>query len=173
MIKGLPIIYGNKGGHGGFSNGPLMDEDRINRLWSLIIYSKNQISQLTPRELIRIFPIEKKYNGKKHQTKDYFSTVEAIEAIGMDKVIGDNVNDLLFDYQNRHIFDFMVLRVGVYSDLLKRQGHEDPFETFLAENGVKSMQLITDGDGKQFLYDPVKSTTMPVRKRRPRYLRVV
>jgi len=72
---------------------------------------------LTPDEFIKIFPVEKHYDGGRNGNKDYFSTMD--------------------------------------------------------EWGVHPMRMMTDHDGKQFLYDPDKKTTYPVMKKYPRYLKLV
>jgi hypothetical protein len=46
-------------------------------------------------------------------------------------------------------------------------------EEYFGPLGVGMYKMMTDEDGKQFLYDPDKQTTYPVTKPRPRYLRVI
>jgi hypothetical protein len=171
-VKGLPIISGYKA-RKGFIDRPIPEERELRAMWSLILRTKGLVSQLTPRELTRIFPITKRYDGARYESKDYFSTIEAIEEIGMDNVIGDTVDELLFDYQNRHITNFSMFILGVCSDLRRHQGQPGVMEEFMEQEGITPLRMVTDDDGKRFLYDPVKHTTMPVVKKRPRYLRVV
>jgi hypothetical protein len=72
---------------------------------------------LTPREFTNIFPIEKVYDGAKYETKDYFFTVQAIEKIGWDSVIDDDIVEFLWDYTNIYVSLFLVEMLGCTSDI--------------------------------------------------------
>jgi hypothetical protein len=41
----------------------------------------------TPRELLRVFPIQKYYEGYKWEVKDYFSSIEYVNEFGLDSWI--------------------------------------------------------------------------------------
>ncbi len=62
--------------------------------FQLISVVKGLVGKLTPREFMTIFPINKKFDGDKYQMKDYFSTMESIEEIGMDTVIGEDATEV-------------------------------------------------------------------------------
>lgn len=159
--------------HRGFSNKARPEESELKTMLDLIFYSKGLLSQLTPRELIRIFPVTKSYDGDRYGCKDYFFTIEALKEIGMDTAIGDEIDNLFFDYQNRHVTRFILFELGVCSDLRRCQGQPGIMEQFMEQHGFYPLRMMTDDTGKQFFYDPVKHTTMPVKKKRPRYLRLV
>lgn len=44
---------------------------------------------LTPRQVLGLFPIEKSYDGEKYQTKDYYSSIEAVNDLGIDIPLND------------------------------------------------------------------------------------
>lgn len=133
---------------------------------------------LTPRQFMKIFPIEKRYSGHRDVTKDYFSTMEELKKIGMDTPIGAHTKALLCDYQNPHVFKFNMFKFNMFKfKVLDRirayQGLPSVMEAFLAEQGVYPLTLMTDENGKQFFYDRVTQTCHPAVKKRPRYLRAV
>jgi hypothetical protein len=45
--------------------------------------------------------------------------------------------------------------------------------TILKDKNIRSFDLMSDDNGKQFLYDRSRQTCYPVAKNRPRYLRVI
>lgn len=171
-VKAPPIIWGKEINRG-FSDRPLPSEERLQEMWFLIDYAGSLISSLTPREMTKIFPITKDYDGHKFECKDYFTTIQMIEDIGLDIPIADNMDTFLFDYRNRHITYFNVFKMCLCSDLRRYQGQPGIMEEFMEDQGITPMKMMTDDDGKKFLYDPAKLTTYPVIKRRPRYLKVV
>ena len=59
---------------------------------------------LTLRNFVTTFPIDKDYNGKKWQCKDYFYTMEVLSGMDWDKPIGrDELSELLWDYMNKEL----------------------------------------------------------------------
>ncbi|MBF0229173.1 MAG: hypothetical protein HQK63_06220 [Desulfamplus sp.] len=170
-IKGLPI-FRKEALAGGFDR-QIADEDTLKHIFNTMTMIDLFTGHLTPRELMTVFPIEKKYDGKRWEFKDYFSTMEELEKIGLDNPIGENVSELFFDYQNKYIRIYNVNKIGVVDDLRRYNGEKGMLEEFMEQQGVKPLRLMTDDDGKQFMYDPDKQTTYPVSKPRPRYLRVV
>lgn len=69
-------------------------------------YIEQKISEMTPEEFMRLFPISKVYDGDKCGCKDYFSTIRKINELGLHKKI-ENVTDFLWDYVNDDIVDFL------------------------------------------------------------------
>lgn len=77
------------------------------------------VGRLTPIELLRMYPVEKEFDGKKWGSKDYFHTMEKLKERPMDKPIGDakDVACLLWDYQNLDL-DFLLMQwMNVLGDL--------------------------------------------------------
>lgn len=108
------------------------------------------IAMTTPRRFTRIFPIEKKYDGKRWEIKDYFSTVEMIKNHGWDDPIRDPF-DFLWDYENRETREFTVNYMGLISDLRRAQGHPGLLEEWAVANDIPLYTMHTDQNGKQFL----------------------
>jgi len=132
------------------------------------------ISTLTPSELMSVFPIHKDFNGKKTETKDYFSTMEKINEIGLDSVLGrDRAVKLLFNYHNNHVFDYVIAKLGIISLYNQYNGGRSLAEEFAEKLNLTPYRLMTGVDGKEFMYDPVKQTSYAVAKPRPRYLRLL
>lgn len=96
------------------------------------------VSNLTPADLISIFPINKKYDGHKYQTKDYFSTIEAFQSYGMDEPIRttENAASILWDFVNINILMYQVKILGIISKLRKMDTGKELFEEFLENQGA-------------------------------------
>ncbi|KNZ41376.1 hypothetical protein [Acetobacterium bakii] len=71
----------------------VLDIKGMNRenLESLLVFDQmllNQICELTPAELLTIFPVTKSYDGAKYECKDYFNTMVALQAHGLHEPSG-------------------------------------------------------------------------------------
>lgn len=77
------------------------------------------IGRLTPMELLRLYPVDKEYDGKKWGTKDYFYTMDRLRSLPADKPIGDaqDVAVLLWDYQNWDLAFLLLQWENVLGDL--------------------------------------------------------
>lgn len=132
------------------------------------------MSQLTTNELATIFPIEKDYDGHKYECKDYFYTIEKIKEIGLDKIIGNKIEDLLFDYQNKEIRDFSVHCMMLYSNLMKIETGKGIMERWAEKNNITTYKIYKDETtGKEYMYNTKTCKTKPIRKRMQRYLKIL
>jgi hypothetical protein len=132
------------------------------------------IAFLTPTELMAIFPVDKRYSGSKTGTIDYFSTMTEVGKIGRHNIIGsERVLPLLYEYHNRYLRKYLLAKQDVISIRDKLQGGVGIDEGFAELLGLTFSKIMKDGQGKPFLYDPVKQTTYKISKPRSRYLRVV
>jgi hypothetical protein len=79
------------------------DYNRMKRLvcnYNLSSLIANLLDGYTPRELLRVFPIQKYYEGYKWQVKDYFSSIEYVNEYGLDtEFTGDSGIDFIFNVQ--------------------------------------------------------------------------
>jgi len=68
------------------------------------------ITLLTPNEFANMFPIDKEFDGKKWQSKDYFYTRDYINTLDKDAPFGDieKIWDLIWEYQNITFREFAV-----------------------------------------------------------------
>jgi hypothetical protein len=170
-MKGIPKIF--EGGITTQVQASFPSENLLTDIWLFIGVIQKKMGLLTPDEFIKIFPVEKHYDGGQYGNKDYFSTMDELQKIGMDRPIGQHAESLLFDYQNPHVIEFNFFKMMVLDRLRAYQGQPSMAEEFMGERGIHPMRMMTDHDGKQFLYDPDKKTTYPVMKKYPRYLKLV
>lgn len=140
--------------------------------FKLIGEVKEVISELTPRELMTVFPISKEYKGKKHGTKDYFSTMKAVNEIGIDTKIGDDVSELLFEYHDwNDVFEFVVTSMTTMSGIRRNETGKGLFEEVFPD--IKTYTMHETNDGKKIIVDNETGQTSEVKQPRPRYLKVI
>lgn len=73
--------------------------------YNLLQITLTLLEGLTPRQVIGLFPIEKTYDGYILEMKDYYSSMECINKIGIDtKLTRETAKELLMDCQ---MGDFM------------------------------------------------------------------
>ena len=77
------------------------------------------IGRLTPAELLRMYPVEKKFNGTRWNEKDYFYTMDKLRCWPADQPLGgaNDVACLLWDYQNWDLTDVLLEWMHVIGDL--------------------------------------------------------
>lgn len=139
-------------------------------IFNLTATTNTIIGTLTPRELTTVFPIKKSYDGAKYGVKEYFTTMDELRKIGMDTPIGGRVLQLCYDYQNFEINSYVVDQMMIVDALRAFQGEKTMVEQLLmVDNDGPAKRLMTDTNGKQFLFDPVEHTSHPVKKSRPRW----
>lgn len=172
-IKGIPFVF-KEVKRTGFNEQArtLPSKERIEEIWNFMQLIDSLLMGITPRELTQIFPIQKKYNGVKTETKDYFFTMEELNKIGMDNPIGEHLSSLLFDYQNRHITKYEIAKLNIISDLQRYDGQSGLMEEFLSKSGIPSYKMM-QVDNTKFLYDVENHTTIPLKTSIPKYLKVV
>lgn len=125
----------------------------------------------TPRRLCRIFPIEKKYDGNRRGTKDYFSTVEMIETHGWDELIKEPF-EFLWDFENAETREYTVNHMGLLSDIRRAQGHPGLLEEWAGQNGIPLYTMHTDTDGRRFIIDQ-NGRSVPIKLQRPTHLKLI
>ncbi|MEK5039001.1 hypothetical protein [Sporosarcina sp. FSL K6-3457] len=149
------------------------DRKGLENRFGLISSIQAIASGLTPREFQTVFPIEKSYDGEKYQVKDYFYTKKYIEEFGEDKVIGEDIEEFLMEYDNWTVRIFMVEMMSTASDLRRMEGGKGIMEEFLEEQGVTTSTMFKDDKGEEILINNDTGEVQKVRKPRPRYLKVV
>jgi len=120
--------------------------------FELISIVRSFMSRLTLRRFMNLFPIEKNYDGYKYEMKDYYSTLEAIEELGLqqNELIGDKLEDLLWDYMNDDIREFEVKSLTTISKIRRFEGHLHLFEEFMAANGYDTQNTFKNSKGQAF-----------------------
>lgn len=84
-------------------------------LFQRVLYS---MSLLTPVELENVFPIGKKYTANRYGMKNYFTTRDALNNINTDKPIGEGIIELLANYYNEDIIQFLSKYCEVTDNML-------------------------------------------------------
>lgn len=86
------------------------------------------IGRITPRELMQMFPVEKKYDGNRQDEKDYFYTMERLKEL--DKPIGqeEDAACILWDYVNTTLDFFFISWMDSVDDLKIYIGEEEPLK---------------------------------------------
>ena len=129
------------------------------------------IGQLTPRELLQIFPVEKTYDGERWEAKDYFFTMDVLRKHGLDKPLGKNVLDVLWDYTNIHVRLFNVAMLNAVDALRLMEGQETLMQEWAASNGEKltTYTLHRDSKGRRWMINNETGERQRVKARRPRW----
>ncbi|OXS25355.1 MAG: hypothetical protein BI182_15485 [Acetobacterium sp. MES1] len=134
----------------------------------------NTICELTPAELLTIFPVTKSYDGERYECKDYFSTMEALQAHGLHEPIRspETASDLLWDYMNTTVMMYRVHCMSVVSELHSMETGKGLMEQFFEDQGVKlnTFRKYENDNGQTFMIGE-DGRSFPVVKKTPRYLR--
>ena len=122
---------------------------------------------------MNLFPITKEFDGDRYQTKDYFYTRKYIKTLEPEKPIGENVSEFLWEYSNWDITIFNLTSLGYLDNLLILKGQPTTWESFCDENELKSYTIRTDLKGRQFTIDRETGKSFRLKKRMPRYIKLV
>ena len=155
-------------------SGKLSAEGATN-LFALICSIKAYMEEITPQELMQMFPLEKVYNGQKWGSKDYPFAMKILRQHGLDKPLGKNVQELLWDYMSDEITDFVVATMVSMDKIRRYAGEQTLIEEFAEERGVKLQvfTMTTDGEGRKWLTNDETGERQRVKVKRPKYLRPV
>ncbi|HDR8159540.1 TPA: hypothetical protein QC072_002369 [Bacillus cereus] len=141
--------------------------------FQIIIYLQDLMKLLTPMDLMNIFPVTKEYDGKKTEMKDYFFTINRAKEIGLEKPIGNNILEFLYDYQNWDITFLIISSMSIMNKMKQIEGEKTLAEEYFEEEDLDTYTMHTDQQGKKGLMNNRTGETQKVKKPRPRYLRPV
>ena len=99
------------------------------------------LRHFTPKEFMQMFPVEKDYDGRRYEVKDYFTTMETVREIGIHNRIGDRVEEFLFGYCNDDINKYMVTWMMIVNRMHQLNGGRDVLIEFMEEQGVHPRTL--------------------------------
>lgn len=108
------------------------------------------IETLAPRDFLRIFPLEKRYDGEKYEVKDYFSSMQAINEYGIDRRI-ENAIDFLFDYMNLLVHLYCVRSLSITEFLIIDSGGISPASEFFHNEGIFEMPTYKGDNGTEYV----------------------
>lgn len=132
------------------------------------------MSFLTPKQFMRLFPVEKTYDGKRWQMKDYFTCMEAVGRYAPNKPIGaDKIQEFLMDYWNPNITRFEVGKMLCASAVRRSAGGKGIMEEFAEDQGIPTYTFYKDENIMVNNSTGELSKVRKAKKRRPRWLKVV
>jgi len=128
----------------------LITADEAKTCFEFISGIQGIMSLLTLHEFMNLFPIEKVFDGAKYEMKDYYSTLEAINELGLEphEKIGERILELIMEYMNDDISDFAVQGVVAMSAIRRFDGHLDLMEEFMATHGMETENTFRNGKGE-------------------------
>lgn len=100
------------------------------------------IGRIKLKNLIKIFPIDKEYDGDKWGCKDYFFTMDVLKEKGLDNAVGrDDVFDLMWDYENRELRELTVFYMSCMSAMYQCQTGVTFMDKFCEDNNIDSYSV--------------------------------
>ena len=100
------------------------------------------IGRIKLKNLIKIFPIDKDYDGDKWGCKDYFFTMDVLREKGLNNAVGrDCVFDLMWDYMNSELRELTVFYMTCMSAIYQRQTGVTFAEKFCEDNNIGSCRV--------------------------------
>ncbi len=147
-------------------------EDTYEKLITIFMefeYVKALVSVINFEDFINLFPIEKDYDGKKYECKDYFSTMEYLEDKNRLEFIGDNTDLLFWNYFNNDIMCFGVRQTIICDRLRRLEGKRSLMEEFLEEFDPEGkIHTYTLHEKEGYMYDNNTGKTFKIEKPKPK-----
>ncbi len=113
----------------------VLKQASFNLMYALFIV----IGCIKLKNLIKIFPVEKDYDGYKWECKDYFYTMDVLREKGLDNAVGrEAVFDLMWDYQNRELREATVFYMDCLGAMYQQKTGIDMIEKYFGDLGVPS-----------------------------------
>lgn len=134
------------------------------------------IEAMTPRHFMRLFPIDKTYDGERWQCKDYFFTMEMIEKHGLDTPIGDAL-PFLWDYCNPHVRHFLTRCLQALDVHRRQRGQPGALESFFESQGIQipTYTRVEALNGKTYMRNQQTGEFLPVVQpsRKPKWWKII
>ena len=123
----------------------------------------HNVGLLTPNQLMRIFPIDKTYNGAKLECMDYFYTMGILEKHGLNNPIGDNAIVILWNYLNPDTRVF-VANYAIVIDAIRRLRKKNrSVDKYFGDLGKPAYTLRADPrTGQRYLRNDKTGKVVPV-----------
>lgn len=118
------------------------DINSIETTFNLISSIFTVMSGLNPRNFMMTFPVSKEFDGEKWCSKDYFTTMNEINKLDIDKPIGvKNMENLLWDYQNDLISGYYAEFLCTASAMRRAQGGKGIMEEWCEEMNIPTYTI--------------------------------
>ena len=155
-------------------NRNLTEEEAERRFW-MINSTQAMMKAITPIELMQMFPVKKAYDGQRGDCKDYFFTMDVLRQHGLDKPLGEAVNEILWNYMNPNIMALVVASLAVMDELRRHNGEKSMFQEFMDEQGVKlpTYRMEKDSKGRRWMISNETGERNRVKVKRAKHLRAV
>lgn len=155
-------------------NRNLTEEEAERRFW-MINSIQAMMKAITPTELLQMFPVKKAYDGQRGDCKDYFFTMDVLRQHGLDKPLGEAVNEILWNYMNQNIMALVVASLAVMDELRRHNGEKSMFQEFMDEQGVKlpTYRMEKDSKGRRWMINKETGERNRVKVKRAKHLRAV
>lgn len=128
----------------------------------------DELTTATPRLLMTVFPPTKTFGGDKWNSKDYFSTMQAVDDYGIDREFGEDGFEFLWDYMNDATMSFVVFSMSALSAAKRAQGEKGLMEQFCEDNGISAFHKGVDGNGREWLVDDQTGEITPIIAQKPK-----
>lgn len=136
--------------------------------------AKLSMANMTPRQMLSAFPLDKVYYGERLQCKDYFTSMEMVNTFPLDEPIGeDNIDSFLWEYNSFHVREFVIVELMLLDDMRHQRGERSMLEEWCAENGVQPIRRYETDGGRGYFFDPATGKTMRERVRAPWKYKVI
>lgn len=119
----------------------LLAESLLGRFFIL----EEQLSLLTPKEFMQLFPITKVYDGRKLNLVDYFTVKEKVDKLNQDEPIKNQLTgawELITSYLNDDINKLLLVGIRLMSYLQMFDGKKSIAEIIEEDFGV---EIINNG----------------------------
>ncbi|MEG0694186.1 MAG: hypothetical protein RR440_00425 [Erysipelotrichaceae bacterium] len=91
---------------------------------------------MTIKELKQCYPIDKTFDGARWECKDYFSATELMSKYDENEVIGDDLDEVLWEHFNSTIMKAHVQMLCVMSEIRRSRGEQGLMEKFAQDNQI-------------------------------------
>lgn len=107
------------------------------------------IEELTPKEFLQVFPLDKIYDGDKFDCKDYFSSMETINEYGIDRRIED-AGGFLFDFMNKDVHKFLFKVIKTMDYVIEDNGGIGCMNQFMHDMGILPLLTYKGKNGEEY-----------------------
>ncbi len=136
-----------------------MTLDKLEAKFGLMGMINYFIGQLTPRELMNLYPIEKTYDGEKYQAKDYYYTKKYMNSLPQNNSIGEGkVLRVLWQYVNNVLMDYFFNLSDTLDELEIAKGRKSATEQFFDDVGIGTCTVHEDSNSNKYIVDSTGKT---------------